>query len=74
VRRGKGAPLLQVGDLTYGAELLESGRLSGVGDRARLRTSTERVRRLQAGLPGLALLAGHAPGAAGRLRRANGAG
>ena len=62
-----------MGDLTYEAELLEAGRLSGVGDQARLRASTERVRRLQARLPGLAILAGHDPGAAERLRQANGA-
>jgi N-acyl homoserine lactone hydrolase len=71
VRRERGAPLLLVGDLTYGAELLETGHLSGVGDQARLRASTEQVRRLRAGLPGLTVLAGHDPGAAEHLRRAN---
>jgi N-acyl homoserine lactone hydrolase len=74
VRRERGAPLLLVGDLTYAAELLEAGRLPGVGDKARLRATTEQVRRLKARLPDLAVLAAHDPGAAERLRRADGDG
>jgi hypothetical protein len=42
-----------------------------MGDRARLRTSTEQVRRLQVRLLDLAVLAGCDPGAAERLRRAD---
>ncbi len=37
VRRQDSVPLLMVGDLTYEAELLEAGRIPGVGDKAGLR-------------------------------------
>lgn len=71
VRRPDRAPLLMVGDLTYGADLLESGRIPGVGDRAGLRTASAMVLRLKERHPDLVILPAHDPGAAERLRRAN---
>jgi N-acyl homoserine lactone hydrolase len=71
VRRTSGAPLLLVGDVTYEAELLEAGRIPGVGDKAELRRISAMVRELERRNPGLAVLAAHDPGAAERLRRAN---
>ena len=71
VRRAQGAPLLLVGDLTYATELLEIGRVPGVGDARQVRVASERVRQLKAHTPGLAILAAHDPGAAERLRQAN---
>lgn len=71
VRRAFGAPLLMVGDLTYEAELLEAGRIPGVGDKAGLRRGSAMVRELERRHDGLAILPAHDPGAAERLRRAN---
>ncbi len=71
VRRRSGAALLLVGDLTYEAELLEQGRLPGVGDKGRLRATTEMVRQVQQRMPQPAILPAHDPGAVERLRRAN---
>jgi glyoxylase-like metal-dependent hydrolase (beta-lactamase superfamily II) len=73
VRRPDRAPLLMVGDLTYGADLLEAGRIPGVGDRAGLRTSSGLVPGLVEHHPDLVILPAHDPGAAERLRRANAA-
>ena len=70
-RRASGAPLLMVGDLTYEAELLEAGRIPGVGDVAGLRKASAMVRELKVRHPGLAVLPAHDPGAAERLRVAN---
>ena len=71
VRRPDTAPLLMVGDLTYGADLLEAGRIPGVGDKAGLRTASAMVMRLKERHPDLVILPAHDPGAAERLRRAN---
>jgi N-acyl homoserine lactone hydrolase len=57
--------------VTYEAELLETGRIPGVGDKAGLRRISAMVRELEQRNPGLAVLAAHDPGAAERLRRAN---
>jgi glyoxylase-like metal-dependent hydrolase (beta-lactamase superfamily II) len=73
VRRPDKAPLLMVGDLTYEAELLEAGRIPGVGDKAGLRMASAMVRRLKERYADLVILPAHDPGAAERLRRANGA-
>ncbi len=70
VRRASGAPLLLVGDLTYEAELLDAGRIPGVGDREGLRSSSSMVRDLRSRHPGLVILPSHDPGAAERLRSA----
>jgi glyoxylase-like metal-dependent hydrolase (beta-lactamase superfamily II) len=74
VRRPDRAPLLLVGDLTYEAELLDEGRIPGVGEKAGLRQASAMVRRLKELHPGLVVLPAHDPGAAERLRRANGEG
>jgi glyoxylase-like metal-dependent hydrolase (beta-lactamase superfamily II) len=71
VRREGVAPVLLVGDLTYEVEVLERGRIPGVGQRAQLHASSALVRGLQQRLPGLAILAAHDPGAAARLACAN---
>jgi len=71
VRRPSGAPLLLVGDLTYDAELLESGRIPGVGNKGRLRATTALVCELKQRMPDLVVLPAHDPGASERLRRAN---
>ena len=71
VRRTSGAPLLMVGDVTYEVELLEAGRIPGVGDAADLRTASAMIRRLKSRYPDLAILPAHDPGAAHRLQVAN---
>jgi N-acyl homoserine lactone hydrolase len=71
VRRSNVRPLLMVGDLTYGIDLMDEGRIPGIGARRALEASTSRVRRLRARLAGLAVLAAHDPAAAELLRRAN---
>jgi glyoxylase-like metal-dependent hydrolase (beta-lactamase superfamily II) len=73
VRRPGTAPLLMVGDVTYEAGLLEAGRIPGVGDKAGLRAASAMVRGLKERHPDLVILPAHDPGAAERLRRANGA-
>ncbi len=71
VRRPARAPLLMVGDVTYEAELLEAGRIPGVGDKSALRTTSAKIRELEQSNPRLAILPAHDPGAADRLDRAN---
>jgi glyoxylase-like metal-dependent hydrolase (beta-lactamase superfamily II) len=68
LRRSWGAPLLMVGDLTFGIDLVERGRLPGLGTRGLLLDSTARVRGLHARLPELTVLAAHDPSAADLLR------
>ena len=68
VRRGPNPPLLLVGDLTYGAEILERGDVPGVGARRVLRESTEKVLQLRRSMPGLVILPAHDPAAAQRLQ------
>jgi len=67
VRRSARPPLLLAGDLTYGAELLERGKLPGVGNRRRLAESIRKVLALEHLLPGLVVLPAHDPAAARRL-------
>jgi glyoxylase-like metal-dependent hydrolase (beta-lactamase superfamily II) len=67
IRRTARPPLLLVGDLTYGAELLQRGRLPGVGSRRLLGESTRKILTLQQNLPGLVVLPAHDPTAAQRL-------
>jgi glyoxylase-like metal-dependent hydrolase (beta-lactamase superfamily II) len=67
VRRRSAPPLLMVGDLTYGADLLERGVLPGVGERSGLAASTAAVRELGRSLPGLLVLPAHDPTASARL-------
>lgn len=67
VRRRARPPLLMVGDLTYGAELLERRQLPGVGARRELTVATDKVLALRQRMPGLVILPAHDPTAAGRL-------
>jgi glyoxylase-like metal-dependent hydrolase (beta-lactamase superfamily II) len=65
-RRGR-SPLLLVGDLTYGSELLDQRRVPGVGDRSQLARTTDKVLALKQRMPGLVILPAHDPTAAQRL-------
>jgi N-acyl homoserine lactone hydrolase len=67
VRRGERSPLLLVGDLTYGAELLMRGQLPGVGVHKQLGETTAKVLALKETMPGLVILPAHDPTAARRL-------
>jgi N-acyl homoserine lactone hydrolase len=67
-RRGK-SPLLLVGDLTYGAELLERRQLPGVGHVRDLAKTTDYVLALKQRMPDLVILPAHDPTAAQRLLR-----
>ena len=60
-------PLLLVGDLTYGADILERGRIPGVGDRRQLRAMSDKVTALRGRMPDLVVLPAHDPTAAQRL-------
>src|SRR6266705_1288853 len=67
IRRATRPPLLLVGDLTYGAEILQRGQIPGVGNRRRLAESTGKVLALKEQMPGLVILPAHDPTAARRL-------
>jgi glyoxylase-like metal-dependent hydrolase (beta-lactamase superfamily II) len=67
VRRRTRSPLLLVGDLSYGAGLLERRQLPGVGARRQLAQATQKVLALKQRMPGLAILPAHDPTAAQRL-------
>jgi glyoxylase-like metal-dependent hydrolase (beta-lactamase superfamily II) len=67
IRRGARPPLLLVGDLTYGAELLERRQVPGVGNRRRLAETTGKVLALKEQMPDLVILPAHDPTAAARL-------
>ena len=67
IRRAGRPPLLLAGDLTYGAEILQSGQLPGVGNRRRLAESSHKVLALAQQQPGLVVLPAHDPTAAQRL-------
>jgi glyoxylase-like metal-dependent hydrolase (beta-lactamase superfamily II) len=67
VRRGKRSPLLLVGDLTYGADILERRRVPGVGNRRGLIEATDKVLALKKEMPDLVVLPAHDPTAARRL-------
>jgi N-acyl homoserine lactone hydrolase len=68
IRRRNKSPLLLVGDLTYGSELLEQRRIPGVGNRSQLATTTDKVLELKHRMPGLVILPAHDPTAAARLQ------
>lgn len=63
-------PLLLVGDLCYGLELLERCQLPGMDDRKELRASFAKVLALKERMPDLVILPAHDPGAAEALREA----
>ncbi len=67
VRRGTRPPLLLVGDLTNGADILQRGTVPGVGNRRQLAQTTRNVLTLAEHLPGLVVLPAHDPTAAQRL-------
>ena len=67
VRRAGRPPLLLVGDLTYGADILQRGQFPGVGSRRRLAESSHQVLALAGQQPGLVVLPAHDPTAAQRL-------
>ncbi|WP_382309502.1 MBL fold metallo-hydrolase [Herbiconiux sp. UC225_62] len=70
VRRPGVAPILLVGDLTYDVHRLEHGDVPGVGNRARLRSSSRMVAELGTRMPGLVVAAAHDPGAEAAVRAA----
>lgn len=70
VRRESAPPLLLVGDLCYGLELLERCQLPGTGDKKELRASYAKVLALKERMPDLVILPAHDPGAAEALRKA----
>jgi glyoxylase-like metal-dependent hydrolase (beta-lactamase superfamily II) len=67
IRRQTRSPLLLVGDLTYGADLLERRQLPGVGGRSQLADTTDQVLALKEQMPDLVILPAHDPTAAQRL-------
>jgi len=67
IRRTGRRSLLLTGDLTYGAEILQRGQVSGVGKRRRLAESSRQVLALTEQFPGLVVLPAHDPTAAQRL-------
>jgi N-acyl homoserine lactone hydrolase len=67
VRRAGRAPLLLVGDLTFGADHLDREQLPGIGERAPLLATTRLVNALRARHPDLVVLPAHDPTAAARL-------
>ena len=64
IRRRTRSPLLLVGDLTYGADLLERRQLPGVGVRSQLVKTTDNVLALKERMPDLVILPAHDPTAA----------
>jgi N-acyl homoserine lactone hydrolase len=70
VRRAGRAPLLLVGDLTFGVEHLDREQVPGIGERAPLLATTRLVNQLRASHPDLAVLPAHDPTAAARLAAA----
>jgi N-acyl homoserine lactone hydrolase len=67
VRRAGRPSLLLAGDLTFGADLLRSGALPGVGSRRQLAESSRKALALAEHHPGLVVLPAHDPTAAARL-------
>ena len=67
VRRGAGAPLLLVGDLTYSDEFLEQDRTPANGDTKVLLESFAKVRALRETMPDLVILPAHDLQAADKL-------
>jgi glyoxylase-like metal-dependent hydrolase (beta-lactamase superfamily II) len=67
VRRPGTPPMALVGDLTFGVDLLENGRVPGAGDRAVLQRTTAAMNELRGNAGGLVVLAAHDPAAAAAL-------
>jgi glyoxylase-like metal-dependent hydrolase (beta-lactamase superfamily II) len=64
-------PLLLVGDLTYGVDLMHARRYPGIGNRRLLVETTDRVLEFERRNAGLVLLPAHDPTAAVRLEQAS---
>lgn len=71
VRRDGAPPLLFVGDLCYGLQLLERGQFPGTGDKKALRATFTKVLALKDKMPDLVILPTHDPRAAGALHEAS---
>jgi N-acyl homoserine lactone hydrolase len=56
VRRPHHVPLLMVGDLTYNDDLLQDGKLRGVGAKRVMSAYAAHANKLRAALPGLVVL------------------
>jgi glyoxylase-like metal-dependent hydrolase (beta-lactamase superfamily II) len=67
VRRETRSPLLLVGDLSYGADILERRRVPGVGNRPKLMETSDKVLALKRRMPDLVVLPAHDPTASQRL-------
>lgn len=70
IRQPDMAPLLLVGDVTYDIELLEQGRVPGVGNAEQLRRTSSNINTLRQRYPDLVVLAAHDPAAEKLLRAA----
>jgi N-acyl homoserine lactone hydrolase len=70
--RGRDAPVLLVGDLTYDVEGMRHGRMPGIGSRSTLRETTRLVLEFERRSGGLTILPAHDGGTAGRLVAAGG--
>jgi N-acyl homoserine lactone hydrolase len=70
--RGRDAPLLFVGDLTYDVDAMRRGLVPGVGTRATLRETSGRVLEFEGHTGGLVILPAHDRAAARRLAAAAG--
>lgn len=69
--RSEGLPsMLFVGDTTYDTALLAEARIPGVGDKAGLHATTQRINQLATRFPGMPILAAHDPAAAQLLQSA----
>lgn len=71
VRSADMPPLLLVGDLTYGLDLLMKDQVPGIGDAELLRSSFAKVRALMKQLPELVVLPAHDSKAMDALKAAN---
>ena len=70
--RGRAAPLLLVGDLTYDVDAMRRGLVPGVGSRSTLRETSRRVLDFERRSGGLVILPAHDRAAAQRLAAAGG--
>ena len=68
VRGSNKNPLLLAGDISYDAEVMEQGVISGTGNRRQLRDTIAKILELKQNMPGLMILTTHDIRAADRLR------
>jgi len=59
-----------IGDLSYGVDIMDDGRVPGVGTRRLLRARTDKVMALRSQIPDLVGLPTHDPTTARRLLKA----